>query len=982
MKRIAVACLVVLLASSSALLRAADGPRRPNIIFILADDLGWTDTGAYGSAYYATPNIDRLAAQGVRFTRFHACQNCQPTRAALMTGQYAPRTGVYTVGGIDRFQWWTRSLRPADNVTALPLDRTTVAQSLKQQGYATGMFGKWHLGNDGAHHPGRRGFDEAIVVGTSRHFDFTTDPPADYPKGQYLADFLTDRAVDFIERRKDGPFFLYLPHFAVHSPFQAKEELIARFRDKPAAGGHRDPTYAAMIASVDESVGRVMQTLDRLALAGDTALIFSSDNGGVGGYTREGIRKTGEITDNAPLRCGKGSLYEGGTRVPLIVRWPGTAPPGAVCDVPAIHVDIFPTFLEIAGAARPAQALDGESLVKLFRDPGAKLARDAIYQHFPGYLGGGDGTWRTTPVGVIQAGDWKLMEFFEDGHLELYRVAEDIGEKRNLAQEMPEKARELHTKLLAWRKALDAPMPAPHTPGERPAARAAKKRAMRAELPPPPAATPGGGARPNVLFIAVDDLRPELGCYGRTHIHSPNIDRLAARGMVFNRAYCQQAVCSPSRSSLMTGARPDTTKVWDLETHFRKALPEVVTLGQHFKDNGWFVQGMGKIYHGGFNDAPTWSVPWQAPKAPQYGLAENIALTRRAVETEPDGGAAGAKKKKRAATPAARGPRGPAFEAADVPDDAFHDGKLADLAVAALGEIAAKRAPFFLAVGFIRPHLPFVAPKKYWDLYDPARIELAPNPFRPKDAPEYAILPGGELRSYHGVPAGAIPGDYARQLKHGYYAAVSYMDAQVGKVLDALDRLGLRENTIVVLWGDHGWKLGEHDAWCKHSNAENDANAPLIVTVPGMRHAGARTNALVEFVDIYPTLADLAGLKLPAHLEGASFAPVLADPRRPWKAAAFSQYPRSARGKPLMGYSMRTDRYRFTIWGDRKDPSKVDAIELYDHATDPQENVNVAGVPANAELVERLTAQLRRGWRGALPAPAAAAVPAGSGAHD
>jgi iduronate 2-sulfatase len=230
------------------------------------------------------------------------------------------------------------------------------------------------------------------------------------------------------------------------------------------------------------------------------------------------------------------------------------------------------------------------------------------------------------------------------------------------------------------------------------------------------------------------------------------------------------------------------------------------------------------------------------------------------------------------------------------------------------------------------------------------------------------------MRAYHGIPEGSIPPGLARQLKHGYFAAVSYMDAQVGKVLDELDRLGLRTNTIIILWGDHGWKLGEHDAWCKHSNVENDVNAPLILSVPGMKNAGAHTKSLVEFVDIYPTLSELAGLPLPSHLEGTSLKPLLDDPNRPWKAAAFSQYPRPG-GKTgsgaLMGYSMRTDRYRFTVWVDRQDHSRVDAMELYDHATDPQENTNVAKHPDQAATVERLMAQWKQGWRGAIPRLAA-----------
>ena len=451
--------------------------------------------------------------------------------------------------------------------------------------------------------------------------------------------------------------------------------------------------------------------------------------------------------------------------------------------------------------------------------------------------------------------------------------------------------------------------------------------------------------RPNVLFIAVDDLRPELGCYGRDYIKSPNIDRIARQGMTFNRAYCQQAVCSPSRTSLLTGTRPDTTKVWDLVTHFRDAMPNEVTLPQHFKQNGYFVQGMGKIFHPGYDDPRSWSTPWQTREAPSYAQLKT-------PEVKDEDKAPKNKKKK----------SGPAFESGDVADNFYKDGKVAELAVSTLRDLSKKQEPFFFAVGFAKPHLPFVSPKKYWDLYDPAQIKLAPNPFRPKDAPEYALATSGELRNYTGMPAaGPIPDNVARQLKHGYYAAVSYTDTQIGKVLDELDRLDLRKNTIIVLWGDHGWKLGEHGEWCKHSNVENDTNAPLLLSVPGMKNAGKHTDALVEFVDIYPTLSELAGMPLPSHLEGTSFKPVLDDPKRPWKPAAFSQYPR----QHLMGYSMRTDRYRFTVWVDRKDHSKIDSTELYDHQTDPQENTNIAKLPANADLVKRLMEQWRKGWQGA-----------------
>lgn len=448
--------------------------------------------------------------------------------------------------------------------------------------------------------------------------------------------------------------------------------------------------------------------------------------------------------------------------------------------------------------------------------------------------------------------------------------------------------------------------------------------------------------RPNVLFIAIDDLRPELGCYGNQLIQSPNIDRLAKQGILFNHAYCQQAVCSPSRTSVLTGTRPDTAKVWDLATHFRKALPDVVTLPQHFKAHGYFTQSLGKIYHHGFDDPVSWSVPSVYPKA---------LFGRPNQSTKPN------------ATKAEQ--RGPAIGIENVPENPLHDGELADMAIAALRDVKKKSAPFFLGVGFIRPHLPFISPKKYWDLYDPAKIPLAGNPFYPKDAPAYAINRGGaELRSYAGMPtSGRVEADYARQLKHGYYAAVSFVDAQVGRVIDELDQLGLRENTIIVLWGDHGWKLGEHDAWAKHSNAEDDTRVPLIISAPGLKQAGKQSAALVELVDIYPTLAELSGLPLPKHLEGRSIKALLDHPELPGKKAAFSQYPRTVGKQKLMGYSMRTERYRFTRWVNEANPAKVTALELYDHQTDPLENTNIAADPANKQLVDELTKQALAGWQ-------------------
>jgi arylsulfatase A-like enzyme len=459
----------------------------PNVVFILADDLGYTDLACYGSKYYETPNIDRLAKEGVRFTDGYTCgPNCQPTRAAFMSGQYGPRTGVYTVGGVDRFDWQARPLKPVNNVQELPLSKLTWGQTLKSAGYRTAHFGKWHLGQSEKYHPLARGFDESIVS-AGQHFIFSTSPKVDVPEGAYLADFLTDNAVDFIRRSQSGPFLLCLHHFGVHSPHHAKPDKIAHFEPKSGVGGHNSPVYAGMIASVDDSVGRVLATLEELKLAENTVVIFSSDNGGVGGYQREGIKKGGDITDNAPLRGGKGMLYEGGVRVPYIFRWKNTIPAGTTSGEPINSVDLYPTLLELTGAKVPADyVLDGTSYVPILKNPTqAVTGRKPLYWHFPGYLGAGEGSWRTTPAGSIRVGDWKLVEFFETGKRELYNLRDDLSETRDLADAQPAKRDELHRQLLAWRTAIHAPMPTPNNePSETKTNTKTKKSKKKAKAAP------------------------------------------------------------------------------------------------------------------------------------------------------------------------------------------------------------------------------------------------------------------------------------------------------------------------------------------------------------------------------------------------------------------------------------------------------------------------------------------------------------------
>jgi arylsulfatase A-like enzyme len=459
--------------------------------------------------------------------------------------------------------------------------------------------------------------------------------------------------------------------------------------------------------------------------------------------------------------------------------------------------------------------------------------------------------------------------------------------------------------------------------------------------------------RLNVLFIVVDDLRPELGCYGAAGIRSPNVDRLAARGLLFERAYCQQAVCNPSRASVLSGCRPDTTRVMANNTFLRRMLPGVVTLPQHFKNHGWHAVSLGKVFHHSErepgDDPQSWSEPsWYHGEPLRHWHTKESEEFIKRLKKLPE------KERPRLI-------RGPPFEAADAPDSVYPDGQTAAKAIETLRRL--KDKPFFLAVGFVKPHLPFTCPRKYWDLDPPDTIKLPDNHHPPKNAPEPALHNGYELRTYGGVPAtGRIPDAMALNLIRGYRACVSFMDAQLGSVLDELDRLGLRERTVIVLWGDHGYHLGENGLFTKMTNFELGTRAPLIVSAPRQKTAGQRTRALVELVDIYPTLAELCGLALPSHLEGASLQPLLGNPQHPWKNAAFSQYLRPGKDK-ILGRSVRTDRWRYTEWVNGR--SENAGVELYDHQTDPAENVNIAGDPANTTIVTELRKALHKAPRAA-----------------
>ena len=404
-----------------------------------------------------------MAASGLRFTSFYMSPTGVPSRAAVVTGQYSPRTGVFGSEVPERADLPTRRTAPPETRASLPEGVGTIASVLKESGYATALFGEWQLGAEGAAHPRERGYGETVLV-SGGHLRFTTDPAMELAAGTYVADFLTDRALDFMNRHREEPFFLQVDHVAVRAPYEPKPGVIAKFEKKAPAGSHRDAAYAAMIASLDESVGRILAKVAELKIEDRTVILFTSDNGGAGGYADPDAagRRLG-VTDNAPLRGGRGMLYEGGIRVPFLVRWSGVTPAGGKSAQPGLHVDLFPTICDIAQVRPPAtHAVDGVSLLPLFRDPGAHLGRDAIYWHFPAYVEGeGRSGWRTTPAGAVRAGNFKLLEFFEDGRLELYNLVEDLGEKDNLVRSLPDKTAELRGKLAGWRKALNAPMPVP-----------------------------------------------------------------------------------------------------------------------------------------------------------------------------------------------------------------------------------------------------------------------------------------------------------------------------------------------------------------------------------------------------------------------------------------------------------------------------------------------------------------------------------------
>lgn len=482
--------------------------------------------------------------------------------------------------------------------------------------------------------------------------------------------------------------------------------------------------------------------------------------------------------------------------------------------------------------------------------------------------------------------------------------------------------------------------------------------------------SPLSAQKTNVLFIPVDDLKPMLGAYGDPLIKTPNIDRLAKTGTVFLNTSCQQAICGPTRASLLTGMYPDHTQVWDLRTKMRDINPDILTIPQYFKSQGYITAGVGKTFdnrcvdNGQDMDKPSWSIPYLKVNSTQYANPEVNAAWKKAEKL-----VAGQKFKvnymRTRAISNLGGPMcRPSTECMDVPDDTYGDGANASAAVSLLGRLAEAEGPFFLSVGFSKPHLPFIAPKKYWDLYNPEDITLAAFPNRAKNSPDIAYKASnlGEISSYSDIPdQGPLTAEKQKELIHGYMAATSYMDAQVGLLLDKLKALGLEDNTVVILWGDHGFHLGDHGLWTKHTNFEQAVRSPMIISAP-QGFSANKNNIPTEFVDIFPTLCELTNLDVPAHLPGKSLVPLMKDPNASLRFAALSQYPRGGR---RMGYTLRSERFRYVKWlqmnyktGERT--GRLIATELYDYENDPLETVNQSSNPDYKAVVKAFENEFKR----------------------
>lgn len=879
---------------------------RPNIILIYADDLGWRDLGVYGSHYYETPHIDKLAREGVLFTNaYAAAPNCSPSRASLLTGQYTPRHGIYTAGSPERGLSKNRRLIPSSNNTSLGVDSITLAERLREGGYTSASIGKWHLGTDPVVH----GFDIALAGNEegepgSYYCPFSS-PERTVPdlsescrEGDYLTDNVTDLAVEFILDNQDAPFFLYLPYYAVHSPIEGHPTHISRFDEKESEGNQQNAQYASMIYSLDQGVGRIIQLLETTGLSERTLIIFHSDNGG-----------HGPTTDMYPLRGSKGMLYEGGIRVPLIMRWPGMAEANMRVDEPVISIDLYPTILEIADLpANQTAPLDGQSLWGILSGKEDPLPR-ALYWHFPAYLEGyedkaySSDVWRTTPAGAVRYGRYKLIEWFETGRQELYDLEDDVGENKNIAFEQPEIAADLHVRMRAWREEVGAPVPQTLNPDYLP--------------------------RPNIIYIFADDLGyGELGSYGQQHILTPNLDRLAAEGMRFTQHYSGSPVCAPSRAALLTGHHTGHGQIKDnyelggfRDEEERGQMPlnaGTFTVAGMLQSAGYRTAAIGKW---GLGAAGTEGAPnnhgfdlffgyLDQKQAHNYypthlwRNGERVALNNewfhphQQFEGDPDDPAAYDK-----------------YKGEDYAVDFMTDEARQFIA-------EHQDEPFFLYLAYPIPHVALQVPDEALAVYD--------NAF--EENPPYL---GDNMYLPHPRPRAA------------YAAMITLMDAHIGRILSQLEAQGLAENTIVMFASDNGptyvsgvdvdfFNSTDGLRGLKGSVYEGGIRVPMIARWPGRIEAGSVTDHVSAIWDLMPTLGELLDLDYPDDIDGESFLPTLLGQEQAEHGPLYWEY----HGLWDGAQAVRMGKWKAVRLGGHNNSDAP--VELYDLSADRTEANNIA----------------------------------------
>ena len=931
---------MVLLLGALFVCSASKGERMPNIVVILTDDQGYADI-SFNSEHpeeVSTPHMDKLAREGIFFSQAYTSGHvCSPTRAGLMLGRYQQRVGIYTAGD------GGRGFDP----------KLPIFPAFLPSKYVSTAIGKWHLGLDEDFpklkwHALNRGFSECYkFMGRGGHdyFELKGVKGDDYAPiyrnkkrltgdeyEGYLTTRLTEEAVDFIDRKKADPFFLYLAYNAVHSPAQAPKKDIERYQKQFPKISEKRATLMAMLYHLDIGVGSVVKKLKEENLWDNTLLFFLTDNGG---------SKAMEA-NNGSLRGFKGSLYEGGIRTPFIMSWPKKFKGGRTIKTPVNSIDILPTVIDAVGAKlQDFTQFDGKSILPIINGESGDHHKNMFWNS-----GLPKGEW------AVRQGKWKIHGV--KTKYSLFNLDEDPSESKDIASDHPAKSRELFDLHTGWLKTMvksadsDKNLGLPIVEGEKKLSpreiKREQKREKRRDLRKQKK-TLSPENRPNVLFVVCDDLNTHVSTSGYEYIKTPALDDLAAHSMTFHRAYCQYPVCGPSRASFLSGLYPESTGVLNNTTDIRKSRPDSVSMPQQFKANGYWTASVGKVFHSIHQQHG--EVAWHDQIMFQNDELPLVARARQTYEAENGSVDLGANRKNWKAhlqklSKQTRGQTPPGYGPTDLKDEQHKDGKNVRQIISWLEQKKYDDKPFFIACGIQKPHVPFLAPKQYFEMYPLEKLKFTKSPADDwKDIPTLAMVK--RFKAF-GFEMGTENDSLRREYTQAYHACISYIDAQLGMLFDSLREHDLWDNTIIIFTSDHGYHLGEHFMWGKVTLFEECARVPLIVRAPGMTRNGTNTNALVELLDLYPTLADLCGFNLEDSLQGKSIVPILSNPKSSGKKYAYTVVSRGAK----LGRSIRTNDWRYAEWGESALP------ELYNLKDDPNEFSNLARKSTHKIQLEQL----------------------------